>query len=87
MESLEKTNTSVYNRFVWDMTASILVLAKIYPLAAKPAAYIFVREDSGSKFLQKLVRSSSVTQSNIQKHSKVHNRLRENLIAHGAFQY
>jgi hypothetical protein len=49
MERLEKTNTSVNNRFVWDMTASIL--GKIYPLAAKPAVYIYVREDSGSKFL------------------------------------
>jgi len=76
-------NTSVNNKFVWDMTASIL--GKIYPLAAKPAAYIFVREDSDSKFLQKSVHSLSVTQSHIRKDSNVHNRLRENLIINTAF--
>jgi hypothetical protein len=39
MESLEKTNTSVNNRFVRDMTAGIL--GKIYSLAAKTAAHTF----------------------------------------------
>jgi len=52
MESLENMNTSVNNKFVWNMTASIL--GRIYPLAAKPAAYIFVREDSDSKFSKNL---------------------------------